>query len=113
MSCEGEEVSRGVHENRFKIAHLADDPKRAKNEGDIHAEHNLDESLRKGHHSVRVGVLLHRLEDEVEVQSLLGGSSQARVEERSVESSVEAVGDGLCEKGSASSRQRGQSHSPA
>jgi hypothetical protein len=75
--------------------YLADDPDRTENERHIHPKHDLDESLHEGHHAFRVRVLLHRLEDEVKVQRLLGRSRQTRIEEGGVERAVEPIGDSL------------------
>ena len=105
MSWKARRISRLIEGASQEVTHLANNPERTENEGDVHAEHDLNQTLGQSHHSVRVGVLLHRLEDEVEVQSLLGGASKTRVEQGSVESAVETIGDGLCRKTKSARRE--------
>lgn len=100
MSCNAP-ISELPSEQGERKTHLANNPDRTKDESNLHAEHDLHETLDERHDSLGVLVLLHRLEDEVEVERLLGRSGETRVEERGVESAVEAIRDGLrgeCQK---------------
>lgn len=80
---------------RDKGSYLSHDPDGTEDEGDVHAEHDLHETLQAGHDSLLVGVGLQRLENEVEVEGLLGRASETRIEQRGVEGAEEAIGDGL------------------
>lgn len=61
-------------------AHLANDPKGSKDERHIHIEQKLHQSFDKCHHTVLLLVLLDSLENQVEVQSLLGRTCKAGIE---------------------------------